>query len=71
MKHTCILCGKRVEDHDFFMDYGQGTVCSTCLVGLEVPDMSLSALFSQDSAHDLSRFEPSEQLVEEAMQAIS
>ncbi|WP_147819086.1 hypothetical protein [Salidesulfovibrio onnuriiensis] len=71
MRHTCILCGKQIENHDFFMDYGQGNVCSTCLVGLEVPNMGISALFMQDHSCEAPKYEPSEELVLEAMQAIS
>lgn len=71
MKNHCHLCNKQIERDDFYMDYGQGPVCSTCLVGLETPDMGVSTLFMENDSGDLSRYEPSEQVVIEALTAIS
>lgn len=53
------------------MDYGQGKMCSTCLVGLETPSMNISNLFAENSSCRLPRQEPNEQVVAEAVQAIS
>lgn len=71
MKIICHICKNRIHRDDFYMDYGKGTVCSACLVGMETPDTTMSALFTGKRSCDLSQFEPDQTLVEEALQAIS
>ncbi|GEM_PF-1501934 len=71
MKKNCCLCGERIHQDDFFMDHGQGTMCSACLVGLETPTMDISSLFREKRFSERPKEEPTEQIVLDAVLAIS
>ncbi len=68
MKNRCHICGEEIVKDDFFMDYGQGKVCSSCLVGMETPELMISSLFRQKNEIRDASQEPNLAMVEQAVQ---
>lgn len=67
MKNTCHLCGEPIAEHDFYMEYPGGKVCSTCLAGASAPEKGMGRLFEEKD--DTRTMEPNFAIVEEAAQA--
>ncbi|KAB1442784.1 hypothetical protein [Pseudodesulfovibrio senegalensis] len=70
MKHRCHICGQEIMRDDFFMDYGQGKVCSSCLIATDEPDMMISGLFRQKNEIRTAPPEPEPFMVEQAVQNV-
>lgn len=57
-KNHCRICGRTIENHDFYMDTAQGKICSSCLTAKRVSS-GVTALFARSREQISSRREDS------------